>query len=157
MQNHVPLPNVNDVALPLETAALEAQLARILAKVPPILRLPPPGTRCPFSQLSRTGLSELVTPTARNGGKPPVQAIYQRAHKYAQRGVWLIPAENLFRYLLSLGASSVEEYQKANGFRASRSEDEVHPQEAALVPANTGEKGNIRPSAPGTRTVEGVS
>ena len=147
MQNHVPLPNVNDAAIPLETAALEAQLARILAKVPPILRLPPPGTRCPFSQLSRTGLSELVTPTARNGGKPPVQAIYQRAHKYAQRGVWLIPAENLFRYLLNLGTSSVEEYQKAEGLRDPGGDD-ISPQEEVLNSRNTPGKGKKLPTPP---------
>ena len=114
--------------------SLEEQLARILAKVPPILRLPPPGARCPYSQLSRTGLSELVTPTARNGGKPPVQAIYQRAHRYAQRGIWLIPAENLFRYLLGRAESSVAEF--------SRAEEERHdahgPDEQSAV-----RKGNI--------------
>lgn len=80
-----PSPVPNDTDPPSADHSLEEQLARILAKVPPILRLPPPGARCPYSQLSRTGLSELVAPTARNGGKPPVQAIYQRAHKYARR------------------------------------------------------------------------
>lgn len=89
-------------------AALEAQLARILSTVPPFLRLPKAGTRCPYTQLSRTSLSELITPTLRNGGKPPVQAQCLRAHRHAVRGVWLIPAESLFRHLLGAGTQPTE-------------------------------------------------
>jgi hypothetical protein len=156
-------PNLDPSSTPPSTdRSLEEQLARILTKVPPILRLPPPGARCPYSQLSRTGLGELVTPTARNGGKPPVQAIYQRAHRYAKRGIWLIPTENLFRYLLSLGTSSVEEYQKADGFRSSGGDNEIHPQNAALVSRNTRKRGNkLPPRSPAHPTVhlsvEGLS
>jgi hypothetical protein len=65
-------------------------------------------------------LSELVTPTARNGGKPPVPAIYQRAHKYARRGIWLVPAESLFRFLLNLSASSLHEYHDAESLRVGQ-------------------------------------
>jgi hypothetical protein len=101
MQHSAPPSDVNDAAIPLAAEPTEALLARILAQVPPIIRLPKPGTRCPYSQLSRTALSELVVPTARNRGKPPVLAIHHRSHRYAQRGIWLIPAENLFRYLLA--------------------------------------------------------
>ena len=88
---------------------LEEQLARILTRVPSFLRLPAQGSRCPHTQLCRTAMLDLVAPSARNGNCPPVRAIYRRAHKYAQRGVWLIPAENLFRHLLSLMDSPVEE------------------------------------------------
>lgn len=91
---------------------LEAQLARILARVPPIITLPKPKQKCPYTAQSRTSLLELVAPGERNGHKPPVRAIYRRSHKHAVRGRWLIPAENLFRYLLSLEADSVEAYSR---------------------------------------------
>lgn len=100
-------------------ASLEAELARTLARIPPILRLPKTGTRCPYTQLSRTGLSELISPTSRNGGKPPVRAIYQRAHRYAQRGIWLIPAETLFRYILSSGTQPIGASQGTSGLRVA--------------------------------------
>ena len=80
----------------------EEQLERILARVPPFLRLPAQGSRCPYTQLCRTAMLDLVARSKRNGNRPPVRANYLRAHRYAQRGVWLIPAENLFRYLLGL-------------------------------------------------------
>ena len=91
---------------------LEAQLSRILARVPPILTLPKPKQKCPYTAQSRTSLLELVAPGERNGHKPPVRAIYRRSHKHAVRGRWLIPAENLFRYLLSLEADSVAAYSQ---------------------------------------------
>lgn len=116
----------------------EAQLARILAKVPPILRLPKAGTRCPYTQLSRTGLSELVTPTRRNGGKPPVQARYQRAHRYAVRGVWLIPAEPLFRYLLGPGTQSVGINHGTNDLRALGAEEYIADARAARTVTEAG-------------------
>ena len=111
-----PVVSTSPTVLP---GTFEEQLARILVGVPKFIRLPKASTRCQYTQLSRTALNELVAPTKRNGGKPPVQAVYQRVHRYAQRGTWLIPAENLFRYLLSLSASSVEEYQEADDLRAS--------------------------------------
>ena len=92
-----------NTALTTSPGTLEEQLARSLAKVPLFIRLPQAGTRCPYTQLSRTALNELVAPTKRNGGKPPVQAVYQRAHRYAQRGTWLIPTENLFPLSARLG------------------------------------------------------
>ena len=95
------------------TIDFEAQLSRLLARVPPFIRLPKPGRRCPYCQLSRTALCDLVAPTERNGGKPPVEATYQRAHRHALRGVWLIPSENLFRYLLQMSRSSAAEYREA--------------------------------------------
>jgi hypothetical protein len=89
---------------------IEVQLERILARVPPLLTLPKPKARCPYTNKSRTGLVELIAPCERNNFKPPVKAIYKRAHKYAQRGQWLIPSENLFRHLLGLAELSTVEY-----------------------------------------------
>lgn len=96
---------------------LEAQLARILARVPPILKLPKPKQRCFYCNQSRTGLRELVAPCERNGFKPPVKAIYRRSHKHAVRGQWLIPAENLFRYLLGLAERAEADYAAATKLR----------------------------------------
>jgi hypothetical protein len=89
---------------------VDRQLERVLARVPPIITLPKPKTRCPYTGRARTGLLELIAPCERNNFHPPVKAIYRRAHKYAQRGQWLIPAENLFRYLFGLAEHSTEDY-----------------------------------------------
>jgi hypothetical protein len=91
---------------------LESAVQRVLARVPPIITLPRAKQRCPYTGQSRTSLLELVAPCDRNGHRPPVKAIYRRSHKYAVRGRWLIPAENLFRYLLSLAEDSAETYSK---------------------------------------------
>lgn len=147
-----PLINTSPIALP---GTLEEQLARSLANVPSFIRLPQAGTRCPHTQLSRTALNELVAPTKRNAGKPPVQAVYQRAHRYAQRGTWLIPSENLFRYLLGLSSSSMEEYTKASDLRVPDSDDDT-PAQAAALSRNTPKKGKeFPPRTP--HTVEGLS
>jgi hypothetical protein len=91
---------------------LDAQLGRLVARVPPIITLPKPKQKCPHTGMSRTCLLELIAPCERNGHNPPVRAIYRRSHKFAVRGKWHIPSENLFRYLLSLEAESVETYHR---------------------------------------------
>lgn len=100
------------------TDEIEVQLERILARVPPLITLPRPKQRCPYTNKSRTGLVELIAPCKRNDFKPAVRAIYKRAHKFAQRGQWLIPAENLFRYLLGLAETSTAEYMETAKARA---------------------------------------
>ena len=95
----------------------QSELSRILDRVPPLLRAPRPKCRCPWTGKSRSSFLELVTPCARNNFDPPVKAIYQRAHKYATRGVWLVPSENLFRYLLSLQAGSKDAYLVSSAVR----------------------------------------
>lgn len=89
---------------------LEVELKHILLNVPPLIRLPKPRARCPFTSASRSGLSELVVPSKRNSFQPPVRGIYRKAHKDAKRGQWLIPSEGLFRYLLGLSHASITEY-----------------------------------------------
>lgn len=91
---------------------LETAVQRVLARVPPIITLPRAKQRCPYTGQSRTSLLELVAPCDRNGHHPPVKAIYRRSHRHAVRGRWLIPAENLFRYLLSLAEDSAETYSR---------------------------------------------
>src|SRR6516165_5148670 len=94
-----------------EPPELEGQLKKILERVPPLLRLPQPGRRCPHCGLSRTGMVELIAPVQRNNFSPPVEAIYRKRNERARRGIWLIPAENLFRYLFGLVASSRRSYE----------------------------------------------
>ena len=91
---------------------LEAQLDRLLGRIPAIITLPKPKQKCPYTGQSRTALLEMVAPSEKNGGKPPVRASYRRSHKHATRGRWLIPAENLFRYILSLESESVAAYSE---------------------------------------------
>ena len=117
---------------------LETAVQRVLARVPPIITLPRAKQRCPYTGQSRTSLLELVAPCDRNGHRPPVKAIYRRSHKYAVRGRWLIPAEHLFRYLLSLAEGSAEAYSRLAAERtrersrcnveASREDHRVSPQ-----------------------------
>ena len=101
----------------LHDNTFEHQLERLLERVPSILRLPAPKARCPYTGLSRTAMVELVAPTKRNGGQPPVKAIYRKANRYAQRGTWLIPSENLFRVLLTQAESSIKDFDEAKKLR----------------------------------------
>jgi hypothetical protein len=41
-------------------------------------RLPPPGERCEWSGLSRTGLNALILPSKDNNFRPPVKSISNR-------------------------------------------------------------------------------
>jgi len=101
-----------------ERWALEQQLERILNRVPPLFSLPPAGQRCRYTDKPRSFLVELVCPCQRNNFRPPVKAIYKKAHRYAQRGVWLLPAENIFRHLLGLAENSTQEFLETAKARA---------------------------------------
>ena len=95
------------------TPELERQLQTLLERVPPMLRLPPPRKRCPYTNLSRTSLCELIAPGPRNNFRPPVKANYLRRNERARRGTWLIPAEAIFRHVLSRGAADYTQMQEA--------------------------------------------
>ena len=97
---------------------VEQLLERVLTKVPPIIGLPKAGQKCPYTGKPRTFLVELIVPCERNGFKPPVKAIYKKAHRHAQRGIWLIPSENLFRYLLGLAEDSAQVFVETRKERA---------------------------------------
>jgi hypothetical protein len=66
---------------------------------PVYLRLPREGARCPYTDLPRSTLKDLCTPTRANGFKPPVRSISLRKSKYAQRGIRLIDYDSLIKYL----------------------------------------------------------
>ena len=110
------------------TSDLDKLLERILAKVPPLISLPKAGQKCPYTTKPRTFLVELVAPCERNGFKPPVKAIYKKSHRHAQRGTWLIPTENLFRYLLGLAEDSAQLFIETHN---ERTQDQRSPKAKA--------------------------
>lgn len=68
---------------------------------PEWLRLPTPGTRCPFTGLSRSTLNELTIPGPANDDKPPVKSVVLRK-RGATRGIRLINYDSLMGYLATL-------------------------------------------------------
>jgi len=68
---------------------------------PEWLRLPAPGSRCPFTGLSRSTLNELTIPGPANDGKAPVKSVVLRK-RGALRGIRLINYDSLMAYLESL-------------------------------------------------------
>ena len=69
---------------------------------PEFIRLPRPGTRCPYTGLSRSGLNNLILPMAVNGFKPPVHSVCLRK-RGAMRGTRLIVFDSLMQHLRSCG------------------------------------------------------
>lgn len=65
---------------------------------PIYIRLPKPGTACPYSGLSRAKLNELILPNERNNFSAPVASKSLR-QKGAQRGIRLVLLESLMAYL----------------------------------------------------------
>jgi hypothetical protein len=65
---------------------------------PEFLRLPKPGQLCPYTGLTRSFLNELILPTPRNNGKPPVRSFCLR-QKGAKTGVRLIDFADLKRHI----------------------------------------------------------
>jgi hypothetical protein len=65
---------------------------------PEFIRLPKPGTRCPFTGLSRSGVNSLILPMATNGFKPPVRSVCLRG-RGTVRGTRLVVFDSLIQYL----------------------------------------------------------
>lgn len=70
-------------------------------------RLPKPGTRCPFTGLSRSGLNELVLATEANKFKPPVRSILLRK-RGRMRGTRLIVLDSLIKYLYEHSEATIQ-------------------------------------------------
>jgi len=77
---------------------------QLLGGAPEFLRLPKPGTTCPFSGLSRSSLNELILPCAANNWKPPVRSFPLRK-RGAQRGIRLIIWSSLKAHLYAQEAA----------------------------------------------------
>ncbi len=68
---------------------------------PEFVRLPKPGTLCPWTGLSRSKLNELILPSPLNGHRPPVRSVSLR-NRGQIRAVRLICFDSLMAYLRSL-------------------------------------------------------
>jgi hypothetical protein len=68
---------------------------------PEWLRLPAPGSRCPFTGLSRSTLNELTIAGPANDGNPPVKSVVLRK-RGALRGIRLISYDSLMAHLENL-------------------------------------------------------
>jgi hypothetical protein len=82
----------------LDTEALQNLQIRVRAN-PLFIRLPAPGTQCPYTGLSRGGMADLCAPSKANAFKPPVKSIALKKNKYVKRAIRLIDFESLIRYL----------------------------------------------------------
>jgi hypothetical protein len=65
---------------------------------PEFLRLPKPGTQCPYTGLSRSAINELILPTPRNNFKPPVRSFCLR-QRGAKTGIRLTDYSSLRDYI----------------------------------------------------------
>jgi hypothetical protein len=79
-------------------APVEAADDATTSIVPEFIRLPKPGSREPFTGLSRSKLNQLILPSEENGHKPPVRAVVLRKRE-AIRGVRLIFLDSLIAYI----------------------------------------------------------
>ena len=68
---------------------------------PEFIRLPKPGTLCPWTGLSRSKLNELVLPSPVNNFKPPVRSVSLR-NRGQLKAVRLIVFDSLLGYLRGL-------------------------------------------------------
>jgi hypothetical protein len=72
------------------------------------IRLPKPGTRCPWSGLSRTGINILILPSAANRFRPPVASTSLR-QPGQQRATRLVKLGSLLRYIDDQAAKTMAE------------------------------------------------
>jgi hypothetical protein len=70
------------------------------------IRLPSPGSVCPYSGLKRTQINGLVLPCAANGHKPPVRSVSLRKPG-GVKGTRLIHLQSLLDYLAGLEAQQI--------------------------------------------------
>lgn len=86
----------------LQMTSVPQIAASVAAAIKPEwLRLPAPGSRCPFTGLSRSTLNELTIPGPANDGHPPVKSSVLRK-RGAMRGIRLISYDSLMSHLESL-------------------------------------------------------
>ncbi len=65
---------------------------------PEFLRLPVPGTLCPYTGLGRSAINELILPTPRNDNRPPVRSFCLR-RRGARTGIRLVDYKSLAEYI----------------------------------------------------------
>jgi hypothetical protein len=80
------------------TAPVHPPLAK--PKAPEFIRLPKPGTQCPYTGMTRGALNLLLLPTRHNNFKPEIRSFVLR-QKGARTGIRLIDYASLRRYILA--------------------------------------------------------
>ncbi len=65
---------------------------------PEFVRLPKPGTLCPYCGMSRSALNMLILPCPQNCNKPPVRSFVLR-QRGAKTGIRLIDWQSLRAYI----------------------------------------------------------
>ena len=89
-----PIENKTDIILPrFMTAGVKP-----IINNPEFIRLPKPGTPCPWTGLSRSKMNQLILPCRENGNNPPVKSCCLR-NQGAIRGTRLIQFGSLMKYL----------------------------------------------------------
>ena len=90
----------NDV----EFTAAPLTVANLLSTVPIVrpefIRLPPPGSKCLHTGLSRSALNSLVLPTPENGFSPVVKSFVLRK-RGAKTGIRLVDFASLVSFIRS--------------------------------------------------------
>ena len=66
---------------------------------PEFIRLPKVGRQDPHTGLTRSAMNDLILPSEKNGGKPPVKSFVLR-QRGARKGIRLISYESLLNYIL---------------------------------------------------------
>jgi hypothetical protein len=92
--------NKEPVTVTATTSAVVPPLCLTKPHVPEFLRLPRPGTRCPFTGLTRSYMNLLCLPTEANGFQPPVHSFALR-RKGAKFGVRLVSGASLVDFILA--------------------------------------------------------
>ncbi len=80
---------------------------------PYTIRLPKPGTYCPRTGISRSGLNTLILPCAANNFDPPVESFVEH-REGCSRGVRLIVWSSLKHYLEDLRENQQAERQRVD-------------------------------------------
>lgn len=102
-EHHATMPNEIKLVVGPLTAASHAKYVPVVH--PETIRLPPPGSRCPWTGLSRSSLNELILPSEANGFKPPVQSHVLRK-RGAKTGVRLVVFSSLLNFIRGLPAGT---------------------------------------------------
>jgi|GEM_PF-657046 len=97
--------HTNKAPVAAEPVTAETLLHNIPIVVPEFIRLPPPGSRCPWTGLSRSTINELILATEANGFKPPVQSHVLRK-RGAKTGVRLVVFSSLLHFIRGLPAGT---------------------------------------------------
>lgn len=114
-------PRTNDAVLTSEPLTAVAPLHNTPVVVPEFIRLPPPGSRCPWTGLSRSTLNELILPSEANGFKPLVRSHVLRK-RGAKTGVRLLVFSSLLRCLRALPTGAARDTVPATNDTSAKQE-----------------------------------